>query len=129
MDQAGFRAAVLDALVDVAQVASGDWACFAQPPDALQPPAYFMAWADPMRTVQTMCTDTAQLEVVAVTARLSEESNYDLVDAMVDAAHSALVANGLRPWQSLAPAAYPIASLTYWAARIQIRQTVTVGGT
>jgi hypothetical protein len=129
MDQAGFRAAVLDALVDVAQVASGEWACFAQPPDALQPPAYFLQWVDPMRAVQTMCTDTAQLEVYVVTARLSEESNYDLGDAMVDAAHTALVANGLRPWQSLAPAPTPIASLTYWAARIQIRQPVTVGGT
>ena len=129
MNQAGFRAAVLDAMVDIDQVASGEWALFAQPPDALQPPAYFLQWVDPMRTVQTMCTDTAQLEVVVVTARLSEESNYDLGDAMIDAAHTAIVGNGLRPWQSLAPAAYPIASLTYWAARIQIRQTVTVGGT
>jgi hypothetical protein len=129
MNQAGFRAAVADALAAVAPVASGEWALFAQPPDALQPPAYFLQWVDPMRTVQTMCTDTAQLEIVVVTARLSEESNYDLGDAMIDAAHTAIVAAGLRPWQSLAPAAYPIASLTYWAARIQIRQTVTVGGT
>jgi hypothetical protein len=129
MNQAGFRAAVADALAGVDQVASGDWALFAQPPDALQPPAYFLQWVDPMRTVQTMCIDTAQIEIVVVTASLEPEPNYDLGDAMIDAAHTAMVAAGLRPWQSLAPARYPMASLTYWAARIQIRQPVTVGGT
>jgi hypothetical protein len=82
-----------------------------------------------MRTTQTMCTDTAQIEIVVVTASLEPEPNYDLGDAMIDAAHTAMVAAGMRPWQSLAPARYPMASLTYWAARIQIRQPVTVGGT
>lgn len=128
MDQGEFRAAVASALAAIPEVASGDWALFAEPPDALQPPAFFLQWVDPMRTVQTMCTDTAQLEVFVVTARLSEESNYDLGDAMVDAAHNALGAFGFRPWQSLAPTPTPIASLTYWASRIQIRQPVTVGG-
>lgn len=128
MNQAGFRAAVAQALRGVPQVVAGDWAVFAQPVDALQPPAYLLAWVDPMRARQTVCTDQAQLEVVAVTARLEPEPNYDLADAMVDAAHAALLGAGLRPWQSLAPAAYPLASLTYWAARIQIRQPVTIGG-
>ena len=128
MNQAGFRAAVVDALCAVDQVASGEWALFAQPPDALQPPAYFLQWVDPMRATLTVCTDVAQIEVVVVTASLEPEPNYDLGDVMIDAAHTAIVAAGLRPWQSLAPARYPIASLTYWAARIQIRQPVTVGG-
>jgi len=126
MNLAGFRAAVAQTLGTVAHVADGTWALLPAPVDAVEPPAYVLVWGpDPMLAIQTVCTDQAQLEVVAIAARLEPQANYPVLEDMVDAAIAALTPAGLRPWQSLAPAPFQIAQLDYLASRIQIRQPVT----
>ena len=129
MTQAEVAAAVFDALGKITQVAMGDWGLFPGPVDALEPPAYVIVWGpDPMRTVATYCTDTTQLSVVAIGARLDIQGAYPVMADMADAANDALAAAGLRPWQSLAPAPFEMANLNYLAARILVRHPVTLGG-
>lgn len=130
MNLAGFRTAVAAALAPVPDVASGDWQILDAPVDAVQPPCFMLVWGpDPWRFIDTNCTDTAQLEVICIAARLTPEANYPVVEAMVDAATAALAQARLRPYQTLAPAGFEIAQVTYLAARLQIRRPVTIGGT
>jgi hypothetical protein len=123
------REQVAAALAVIPEVAAGDWTVLPSPVDAVEPPAYVVQWGpDPWRTVDTMCTDTAQLEVIAVAARLEPEANYPILEAMVDAATAALMTARLRPKQTLAPGPFEVAQITYLAARLQLRQPVVTGG-
>lgn len=123
------RESIAAALETIPEVAAGDWVVLPVPVDNLEPPAYLVIWGpDPWRTVGTICGDTAQAEVVAVAARLTPEANYPVIEAMVDAAHTALYTARLRPYQTLVPGPFEIAQVTYLAARLQIRRPVTIGG-
>ena len=129
MNQSDVAQAVFDALNKIAQVAMGDWAAFPGPVEGLEPPAYVVLWGpDPMRTIESMCSDQVQIQVVAVGARLDIQGTYPVMAVMADAAVAALAGAGLRPYQSLAPAPFEMANLNYLAARILIRQSVSVGG-
>lgn len=129
MDLAGLRAAVAQTLGGIPQVAAGDWTVLASPPDAVEPPVFVLVWGpDPMLSVQSACTDTAQLEVIAVAARVEVTGTYPLLEAMVTAAVAALVSARFRPWQTLSPAQFEIAQINYLASRLQLRYPVTTGG-
>lgn len=123
------RQSVAAALAVIPEVVAGDWTVIDTPVDAVEPPAYLIQWGpDPWLTVSSFCTDTAQLEVVAVAARLEPEANYPILEAMVEGAYTALVVARLRPYQTFAPAPFEVAQVTYLAARLQIRRPVTIGG-
>jgi len=129
VNNTGFRQAVAQALTTVGEVAAGDWQLHAAPPDLVDPPAYVLDWAEPMNSLASMCTDTAELVVVAVAARFSDAAaNYPTVEAMVDEAKPVLAAAGLRSWQTLRPAAFPMGQVTYLAARMHIRYPIDTGG-
>jgi hypothetical protein len=124
------RSAVAAALAAIAEVDSGDWAVIDAPTDAVEPPAFVLQWGpDPWREPLDVCHDAAQLEIVAVAARLTPEANYPILEQMVDAAHTALAAGRLRPARTLRPGPLEVAQITYLAARIQIRRPVDTGGT
>jgi len=126
---AGLRAAVNTALAGLPDVASGVWALLPTPVDAVEPPAFVIVWGpDPMLAIQTVCADLAQIEVVAIAARLEPEANYPVLEDMIEQAIGALAPAGLRPWQTLAPAPFQIAQMDFLASRIQIRLPVTAGG-
>jgi len=130
VNQSDLATAVFEALAAIDQVAAGDWGCFPGPVDGVEPPAYVVVWGpDPMRTVESMCTDTAQIQAVAIGARLDIQGTYPVMAEMADAAVAALTAVSLRPYQSLAPAPFEMANLNYLAARVLVRQSITVGGT
>lgn len=130
MNLGGLRTAVAAALATIPDVEAGGWTVLDVPVDAIEPPAYVLQWGpDPWRYVDTVCTDTAQLEVIAVAARLTPEANYPTLEAMVDQATAALVTARLRPYQTLAPGPLEVAQITYLTARIQIRHPVDTGGT
>jgi hypothetical protein len=123
------RAAVTAALSGIPDVTAGDWTVFDAPVDAVEPPCYMVRWGpDPWRTVESVCTDLAQLEVIAVAARLTPEANYPTLEALVDGAVTALAQARLRPYQTLSPGPFEIAQITYLAARIQLRRPVTTTG-
>jgi hypothetical protein len=123
------REQVAAALAVIPAVEAGDWMVLSAPVDAVEPPVYLTQWGpDPWRTINTVCVDDAQLEVIAVAARLEPEANYPILEAMVDDAHTALTAARLRPYQTLAPGPFEVAQVTYLAARLQLRQPVTIGG-
>lgn len=126
MNLTGFRTAVAAALAAIPDVAAGDWVVLPEPSDAVQPPCFMLQWGpDPARVIDTVCTDTVSLEVIAVAGRLTIEGAYPILETMWDQAVTALTAARLRPWQSLAPGSFEIARVAYLAARIQIRQPVT----
>jgi hypothetical protein len=130
MDLGELRAAVASALGGIAEVGVDDWTVLDAPVDAVEPPVFMLIWGpDPWRYIDTNCTDTAQLEVVCVAARLEPEANYPTLEAMVDSAIAALTQARLRPYQTLAPGPFEIAQITYLAARLQIRRPVIIGGT
>jgi hypothetical protein len=115
------HAAVTAALVDV----DPDMAVLT-PVDALEPPAFIVqAGRDPWLSIRTVGADVAEVEVVAVQARLTPEANYPALLAMVDQAADALAAAALRPYEALRPAPFEIGGVTYLAARLEIRQPVT----
>lgn len=121
------RTGVAAALAPIPEVVVGDWQVVAEPVDMVEPPAYLVVWGpDPWGTPLTMCYDNAQLEVVCVSARLTPEATYPIVEAMVDAARVALAAAQFRPYGWLAPAPFEIGQVTYLAARLQLRQPVTL---
>lgn len=131
MNSGELRTAVADVLAGIPEVAGGDWTVHPVPVDAIEPPAFVLQWNPaPWRTRATVCTDTAQLEVLAVAARLTPEGeNYPTLERMVDAANVELATARLRPYQTLPPAALEIAGVAYLAARIHIRRPVTTEGT
>ena len=123
----GLRADTAAALAVIPEVVAGDWQVHADPVDLLEPPAYMVVWGpDPWGVPHTVCHDTAQLEVVCVSARLTPDATYGVVEAMVDAARAALTAARLRPYAWLGPAPFEIGQVTYLAARLQIRQPVSL---
>jgi hypothetical protein len=122
---AELRAAVADALATIPECAAGDWPIHDTPFDAFAPPAFVLVWGPaPWLEPGTYCTDTAQLQVVAVAARLTPDATYPILESMVHAAAPALMAARLRPFGVLPPGPFELASITYLAARIQIRHPV-----
>lgn len=114
-------AAVTDALVAV----NPEWPVF-DPVDALEPPAFVVqAGRDPWLSIASMAADTAEIEVVAVQARLTPEANYPVLIGMIDTAADALAAADLRAYEMLRPAPFEIGGITYLAGRLEIRQPVT----
>jgi hypothetical protein len=101
-----------------------DWTVWPSPVDSLQPPGFILVWGDPWLVPVAMCNDTAQLEVVAVAARMEPEANYETLEALVSAANVALEAAGYRPAQVNRPGPFDVAKVTYLAARIIIRRPV-----
>lgn len=129
MTLAELRAAVADALATIPECAAGDWLVHDTPYDAFAPPAFVLVWGPaPWLEPASFCTDTAQLQVVAVSARLTPDATYPIVESMVAAACPALMAARLRPFWVLPPGPFELASVTYLAARIQIRQPVAMEG-
>lgn len=130
MNLGELRTAVADVLAGISEVDAGDWTVHPVPVDAIDPPAFVLQWNPaPWRSIASVCTDTAQLEVLAVAARLTPEGeNYPTLERMVDAANTELATARLRPFQTLPPAPLEIAGIAYLAARIQIRRPVTTGG-
>lgn len=123
-----FREAVATALAVIPEVVAGDWQVLPVAVDMLEPPAFMVVHGpDPWGTVATVCADTVTLEVVVVADRLTPDANYPVIEAMVDQARIALAAGQLRPFQWLASGPFEIGQVTYLAARLQIRQPVTLG--
>ena len=121
------RLAAATALEHVAEVAAGEWALHAAPVDAVAPPAFILQWGpDPWRTNLAVCFDPAQLEVVVIADRLTVEGTYPIIERMVDAAADALAVDRLRPASVLRPGPFEVGNVTYFAARIQLRQPVEV---
>jgi hypothetical protein len=112
-------AAALDGLDD-------SWAVHPAPLDGMQPPAFMLVWGDPWLAPATNCARYATLEVVAVAARLEPEANYPTLETMVAAANLALEAAALIPAQTARPGPLDFGGITYLAARILIRQPVTL---
>lgn len=129
MNLTQLRQAVINALGGIAQVANGTWALQPNPVDAIAPPAFVVEWGQQRITeIQTVCTDTAYIDAVAVVPILEQEANYPALEAMLDAARAALFAAGLRSWQTTGPGPYTSTGPQYLSARVQIRQPVTSGG-
>jgi hypothetical protein len=123
------RQAVVDALDKIPEVIDGTWALLPNPVDAIAPPAFVVEWgAQRMAETQTVCTDVAYIDAVAVVPILEQEANYPALEAMLDAARAALFAAGLRSWQTTGPVAYAATGPQYLSARVQLRQSVTLGG-
>jgi hypothetical protein len=119
------RLAVADALDGL----DPDWMVHPAPVDALTPPAFMLVWGDPTGiwlTPASFCSSYAQLEVVAVAARLEPDANYETLEAMVTLANGVL--NRFAVAQTSAPGPFEIGQITYLAARILITQPVDIPG-
>ena len=122
------RDRIAAALAAIPQVTAGDWTVLAAATDTVEPPAYVIVdGPDPGGTRQTFCTYQVQFEVLCVAHRLEPEANVLVVDDMIEAAVVALEAAGLAPYQWLVAAPLELAQITYLAARLQLRQPVTIG--
>lgn len=129
MTTAELRAAVVAALGVIPEVAAGDWTVLESPYDAVAPPVFVVAWGpDQWRTVATTCTDDAQLQVMAVSARLTPEATYPILEGMVEQANGVLTTARLRPYMTGAPGPLELGQITYLAARMLLRRPVDTGG-
>lgn len=54
-------------------------------PDAVAPPAVYVAWGVPWLVPQTHCIGVAQLEVVLVANRIEAGGSYDKLEELVEA--------------------------------------------
>ena len=125
MNLSGFKTAVVDALDAIPEVEAGDWVVHRDSTDAVQPPCFVLDWGpDPSRRIESNCTDAAQLEVVAVAGRLTPEGAYPILEAMWDAACTALAAARLRSYQSTGPGPLEVARVMYLSVRIQLRRPI-----
>lgn len=88
-----------------------------------------LVWAEPWLTPATACTSYARLDVICVAARLEPEANYPTLEALAAAANTALETAGFRAAQTSAPGPFEIAQVTYLAARVQVRQPVSLTAT
>jgi len=120
---ADLRAAVAASLGDVAEVASGAWTVHPSVVDAITPPAYMLVWADPWLLAGSACTYDARLTVVCVSARLEPDPGVETLELMVTAV---LEAVPLPAVEVLPPAPFDIGGVHYQAARVTVRQFVTV---
>ena len=120
MNATAFRDAVATALTDL----DPDWSVHPAPVDAVAPPAYLLAWADPWLLPSTYCVDDAFLNVVCVAARMEPEANYPTVEEMIRRARVALAGAGFAYVQTSPPGPFDIAQVTYLAARLRVRASV-----
>lgn len=123
MNLTELRTAVATALLDL----DPDWTVLPEPLDAVQPPCFMLDWGpDPTRVIETVCTDTAQLEVIVIAGRLTIEGVVPVWEQMVDAACTALAGARLRAYQTIGPAPADFGQITYLSGRLQIRRPVDV---
>ena len=96
------------------------------PLDAVDPPAYMLAWSGTPDWLSpgTVCTTIAQLDVIVVAARVDVEGTYLLLEQMIVAAHNALHAARFPIVATAPPGPFEIGQVRYLAARIVVAQPI-----
>lgn len=96
--------------------------------DALAPPAYIVASADPWYLPATPCVYTLRLSVICVACRLDPAPGLDDLERLVERALVQLAAaRGVPVVQVGTAAPFDVGGLQYLAARLTVAAPVTIG--
>lgn len=126
----GAAGGVLEAFREAVTMTLSDtvYEVHAGPVDSVTPPAYLLEWADPWTEPVTHCRETAHLEIVCIAARVEPDAGIETLELMVESAIAALSRAGIPHGVTTAPRAFELAGVPYLAARIQVTNTVPIGG-
>jgi len=109
----------------VTTIGQGEFYCYDAPPDALEPPAYFLSWPEPWLTQLSVCTWGASCDVVCVGGRIESASPaYAQIEQLVLYAIEQLTAARIRVQGVGGAQPVEVGNLAYVAARVHVSQTI-----